>query len=64
MKTLLRYFFFLTLSLQTFSAFAIDLQPGELIAPPPSINVLQVAHQFSERNIGILTTKKSRIRRK
>lgn len=58
MKTLLRYFFFLTLSLQTFSAFAIDLQPGELIAPPPSINVLQVAYQFSERNDRYLNNKK------
>ena len=32
------------------SAYAIDLQPGDVIAPKPGINALQLTYQYSEKN--------------
>lgn len=41
--------FFLASLMQVRPALAIDLQPGDIVAPPPDMNFLQVSYQASRR---------------
>lgn len=41
--------FILAISLFSHDVYAIDLQPGDIVAPPPDLNVIQSAYQISKR---------------
>ena len=38
------------LMLSAINAFAIDLQPGDIVAPRPGFTGLQLSYQYSEKN--------------
>ena len=41
--------FFLAASLFSHAVYAIDLQPGDIVAPPPDLNIVQSTYQVSKR---------------
>lgn len=51
MRQLINFFAFIFLSTSGIQlSQAIDLQPGDIIAPKPGFNAMQISYQYSEKN--------------